>query len=99
MEKVLNRSAIGARELEFTTLAAARSGETRGTTRAEVDFQKALWIVPGTAWQQVRPMSFCLAMLPRQSGWLSTKAVANQWIPWFLHHVVVHFQKWRFQKF
>lgn len=38
---------MGARALEFAILTAARSGEVRGATWAEIDLDAALWIVPG----------------------------------------------------
>ena len=41
------REAIAARALEFTILAATRSGETLGMTWAELDLNANLWIVPG----------------------------------------------------
>jgi integrase len=37
---------LGARALEFAILTAARSGEVRGATWAEIDLEKALWVVP-----------------------------------------------------
>lgn len=37
---------VGRLALEFTILTAARSGETRGATWAEVDLEKKLWTVP-----------------------------------------------------
>jgi integrase len=37
---------IGARALEFVVLTAARSGEVRGATRAEIDLEAAVWTVP-----------------------------------------------------
>lgn len=37
---------VSARCLEFTILTAARSGESRGARRPEIDFDKAIWIVP-----------------------------------------------------
>lgn len=42
------RKQIGtaARALEFTILTAARSGEVRGATWAEIDFDAGLWVVP-----------------------------------------------------
>ena len=40
------RPAVAARALEFTILTAARSGETRGMTWAELDLEKKLWTVP-----------------------------------------------------
>ncbi len=40
------REGMGARALEFAMLTAARSGEIRGATWAEIDLDKGLWIVP-----------------------------------------------------
>jgi integrase len=40
------RPGIAARALEFTILTAARSGEVRGMTWDELDFDQRLWIVP-----------------------------------------------------
>jgi integrase len=42
------RSGIAARALEFTILTAARSGETRGMTWAEVNLEEKLWTVPAS---------------------------------------------------
>ena len=39
---------MGARCLEFAILTAARSGEARGATWAEIDMQARTWTVPGT---------------------------------------------------
>lgn len=40
------RPAVAARALEFTILTAARSGETRGLVRDEIDLGAKLWVVP-----------------------------------------------------
>lgn len=40
------QAGIAARALEFAILTAARSGEVRGATWAEIDLDKAIWIVP-----------------------------------------------------
>lgn len=40
------RNGIAARALEFTILTAARSGETRGMTWAEVDLENGIWTIP-----------------------------------------------------
>lgn len=37
---------MGARALEFAIMAAARSGEVRGATWSEIDFEAALWTIP-----------------------------------------------------
>jgi len=36
----------GARALEFAIMAAARSGEVRGATWSEIDFDRGLWTIP-----------------------------------------------------
>jgi integrase len=48
MVELRKREAVAARALEFTILTAARSGEARGMTWAEVDLEKKLWTVPGS---------------------------------------------------
>lgn len=48
MADLRSRPAIAARALEFTVLTAARSGEVRGMTWAEVDLEKRLWTVPAS---------------------------------------------------
>ncbi|OLP52604.1 integrase [Rhizobium rhizosphaerae] len=40
------RDGIAARALEFTILAAARSGETFGATWREINLEAALWVIP-----------------------------------------------------
>lgn len=42
------RPALAARALEFTILTAARSGEARGMTWAEIDVDQKVWAVPAT---------------------------------------------------
>lgn len=41
------REGMGARALEFAMLTAARSGEVRGATWAELDLERGVWVVPG----------------------------------------------------
>lgn len=48
MTQLRNRSAPAAKALEFAILAAARSGEVRGMTWAEVDLVANLWTVPAS---------------------------------------------------
>lgn len=43
---VREREGFATRALEFTALTAARSGEIRGAVWSEIDFDKALWILP-----------------------------------------------------
>ncbi len=40
------REGLGARALQFLTLTAARSGEVRGATWAEIDLERGVWIIP-----------------------------------------------------
>ena len=47
MVQLHGRPATAARALEFTILTAARSGETRGATWAEIDLDQNVWTVPG----------------------------------------------------
>ena len=47
MIQLRKRPAIAAKALEFTILTAARSGETRGATWAEIDLDYKIWTVPG----------------------------------------------------
>lgn len=44
--KLRMRDGMGARALEFLVLTAARSGEIRGATWAEFDFDERLWTIP-----------------------------------------------------
>jgi integrase len=46
METLRTKEGMGARALEFTILTAARSGEIRGATWGEIDFNKAKWTIP-----------------------------------------------------
>ena len=48
MKRLGSQDGVGARALEFAVLTAARSGEVRGATWAEIDLKAALWIVPAT---------------------------------------------------
>ena len=76
MQALRQREGMGARALEFSILTAARSGETRGATWAEIDMDAALWIIPGTrmkAGAEHRvPLSEAalalLTILPRMAG-------------------------------
>jgi integrase len=70
------RDGMAARALQFATMTAARSGEIRGMTWAEVDLEKALWSVPAERMKADRehrvPLtSEALALLrglPRMAG-------------------------------
>jgi integrase len=47
MQRLRDATGMGARALEFAILTAARSGEVRGATWAEIDLKAAVWTVPG----------------------------------------------------
>jgi integrase len=55
MERLRAAEGQGARALEFAILTAARSGEVRGATWAEVDFGAAAWNVPAERMKSRRP--------------------------------------------
>lgn len=46
MKKLAAITGVGARALEFTIYTAARSGETRGASWSEIDFEAKVWTVP-----------------------------------------------------
>ncbi len=46
MESLREHQGMGARALEFAILTAARSGEARGATWAEIDMPKRVWTIP-----------------------------------------------------
>lgn len=46
LTRLRQRNGIGARALEFTILTAGRSGEVRGATWDEIDFEARVWTVP-----------------------------------------------------
>lgn len=67
---------MGARALELAILTAARSGEVRGATWAEIDLEAAIWSVPGERMKAGKPhrVPLCaeavalLKALPRMEG-------------------------------
>ena len=46
VKKLRQSKGVAARAVEFSTLTAARSGETRGAVWSEIDFDKKLWTIP-----------------------------------------------------
>lgn len=48
MHELRRQQGIAARALEFTILTAARTGETIGATRSEIDFKRKVWTIPGS---------------------------------------------------
>jgi integrase len=55
MADLREREGLAARALEFLTLTAARSGEVRGASWAEIDLEAAVWIVPAERMKAGRP--------------------------------------------
>jgi integrase len=67
------REAVTAKALAFTILTAARSGEARLATFAEIDFKAAIWNVPAERMKSGRPhrvplTNEALALLPRDGA-------------------------------
>ena len=74
MTKLRIRESVGRLALEFLVLTAARSGEVRGATWAEIDLAAALWTIPGERMkagkEHVIPLSgAALAVLERMKKW------------------------------
>ena len=76
MQRLGDAKGTGARALEFAILTAARSGEVRGATWAEIDLKTAVWMVPGNRMKMGRehrvplspPVIALLNALPRMVG-------------------------------
>lgn len=76
MAELSKQEGMGARALEFSILTAARSGEVRGATWNEIDFEAKTWTVPGDRMkagkEHVVPLSDpavrLLKELPRMKG-------------------------------
>lgn len=76
MERLRKLPSMSARALEFTILAAARSGETRGATWQEIDLAAKVWTIPAGRMKAERehrvPLSdravAILKALPREDG-------------------------------
>lgn len=48
MKRLRGAGGMGAKALEFAILTAARSGEVRGATWAEIDLSAGIWTIPGS---------------------------------------------------
>jgi integrase len=48
MARLRQNESMSAKALEFTILTAARTGETIGATRSEIDMVQKVWIIPGS---------------------------------------------------
>jgi integrase len=76
MQRLGDAKGTGASALRFAILTAARSGEVRGATWAEIDLKAAVWTIPGKRMKMGRehrvPLSptaiALLAALPRMVG-------------------------------
>jgi integrase len=76
MKRLREAEGMGARALEFAILTAARSGEVRRATWAEIDMEAAVWIVPADRMKAARehrvplssPAISLLKALPRMAG-------------------------------
>jgi integrase len=76
IKRLREAEGMGARALEFAILTAARSGEVRGATWAEIDMEAAVWIVPADRMKAARehrvplspPAIALLKALPRMAG-------------------------------
>lgn len=76
MQRLRGAEGMGARALEFAILTAARSGEVRGATWAEMDLQAGVWTVPAERMKSGRehraplsePALELLHALPRFEG-------------------------------
>jgi integrase len=70
------REGMGARALQFAALVAARSGEVRGATWAEIDLERGLWVIPAQRMKMKREHRVALSRaavalleaLPRLAG-------------------------------
>lgn len=74
MKKLRARTSTGRSALEFLILTAARSGEARGATWAEIDTEAALWTIPGERMKgskdHVVPLTAAaLAVIERAKRW------------------------------
>lgn len=88
MERLRAVAGMGARALEFAILTAARSGEVRGATWAELDLSTAVWKVPAERMKSGKehrvPLSHAALMLlkglPRMAGeeWVFPSARGGQ---------------------
>jgi len=73
MTQLRGQDGAGARALEFAILTAARSGEVRGATWGEVDFENKVWTVPAERMKakkehRVPLTAAALKLIPRPDG-------------------------------
>jgi integrase len=63
MKRLADIQGMGARALEFVILTAARSGEVRGATWAEIDTKAGVWSIPAERMKSSRPHRVPLSAL------------------------------------
>lgn len=61
MRRLLAADGVAAQAVAFAVLTAARSGEVRGCTWSEIDFENRLWIVPAERMKAKQPHSVPLS--------------------------------------
>ncbi|PSO13759.1 integrase [Sphingobium sp. AEW010] len=74
MEKLRARESVGRLALEAVILTAARSGEVRGATWAEIDLENALWTIPAEKMKAGKEH-----VIPLSSAALAAFERAKQW--------------------
>ena len=74
MAKLRSRESVGRVALEFLILTAARSGEVRGATWAEIDLEAALWTIPAARMKAEREH-----VIPLSDAAVRVLGRAKQW--------------------
>ena len=74
MVKLRSRESVGRVALEFLILTAARSGEVRGATWAEIDLEAALWTIPAARMKAEREH-----VIPLSDAAVRVLGRAKQW--------------------
>ena len=82
LPKLRERESVGRLALEFLIMTAARSGEVRGATWAEIDLETALWAIPAARMkagkEHVIPLSpAAVRVLERAMQWRDDPAKAD----------------------
>ena len=85
MPQLRARVSLGRLALEFLILTAARSGEVRGATWADIDFAAKVWTIPGdrmkSGHEHVVPLSKgALAVLEHMKSWRARPAEPDELI-------------------
>jgi integrase len=84
MERLHAQASTAALALQFTILTAARTNETIGATRAEIDFEAAVWTVPGARMKAGRehrvPLSAAVVALLESAKQLRTDSAPAAYV-------------------